>query len=43
MTYGGSHQIFHVMVILAGLVHMEGLLRALDHLLVRLPYMVQCW
>lgn len=29
--YGGSHQIFHVMVILAGLAHMEGLLRAFDH------------
>ncbi|KAM3072500.1 hypothetical protein ACMFMG_009298 [Clarireedia jacksonii] len=29
--FGSSHQIFHVMVVLAGLAHMFGLLRAFDH------------
>ena len=33
--YGGSHQIFHVTVILVSLAHVEGLLRALDYLLVQ--------
>lgn len=28
--YGGSHQILHIMVILAGLAHMKGLIRAFD-------------
>lgn len=29
--FGGSHQIFHIMVILAGLAHMVGLLQAFDY------------
>ena len=29
--FGGSHQIFHIMVILAGLAHMAGLLQAFDY------------
>jgi adiponectin receptor len=31
-VYGSSHQILHVVVVLAGLTHMVGLLNAFDHI-----------